>query len=202
MATTRERIIEASSALFMQRGYSASGLKQIASASEATIGSLYHFFPGGKEELAAETLIQSGAAYPALVEAVFDAEPDVVSGVRACFSGAAETLRASGYADACPIATVALEVASSDDRLRAVTARIFGGWLSSIETRLTAGGVAPDRAKELAPVFLAALEGGFLLSRAARDTGAMEAIGRVMAEVVAGAVAGAKPRKPPRGVNR
>ena len=198
MAATRERIIQASSALFMQRGYSASGLKQIATASEATIGSLYHFFPGGKEELAAETLIQSGAAYQALVEAVFDAEPDAVSGVRACFTGAAEALRASGYADACPIATVALEVASSDERLRVVTAGIFERWLSSIETRLVAGGVAPARAKELAPVFLAALEGGFLLSRAARDTGAMEAIGVVMAEVVAGAVSGAKPRKPRR----
>ena len=48
MPDTRERIIAASSALFMQRGYAGSGLKQIATASEATIGSLYHFFPGGK----------------------------------------------------------------------------------------------------------------------------------------------------------
>src|SRR3954449_5104197 len=152
MAPTRERIIQASSALFMQRGYSASGLKQIATASEATIGSLYHFFPGGKEELAAETLTESGAAYQALVEAVFDAEPDVVRGVRACFEGAAEALHASGYADACPIATVALEVASSDEHLRVVTATIFERWLSSIQSRLAAGGVAPARAKELAYV--------------------------------------------------
>ena len=54
MPSTRERIIMASSALFMQQGYAASGLKQIAQESEATIGSLYHFFPGGKEQLAEE----------------------------------------------------------------------------------------------------------------------------------------------------
>src|SRR5581483_8681139 len=93
-ATTRERIIEASTALFMQRGFHASGLKQISAASAAPIGSLYHFFPGGKEELAAETLRASGAAYQALVEAVFDGAPDLVSGVRDCFEGAAATLRA------------------------------------------------------------------------------------------------------------
>src|SRR5262245_24064945 len=127
-SSTRDRIIEASTALFMERGFAGSGLKQIAIESGATIGSLYHFFPGGKGELAAETLRASGAAYQALVEAVFDGEPDLVAGVRAGFAGAAATLRETDYADACPVATVALEVASSDEPLRMVTAEIFESW--------------------------------------------------------------------------
>src|SRR4051794_35781578 len=94
-AQTRDRIIEASSRLFMQRGYAGSGLKQIAEDSTATIGSLYHFFPGGKTELAAETLRAAGAAYQQIVEAVLDAAPDLVSGVRAGFEGAAAALQAS-----------------------------------------------------------------------------------------------------------
>jgi len=188
MTTTRERIIKASSALFMERGYSASGLKQISAASEAPIGSLYHFFPGGKEELAAETLRESGAAYQALVEAIFDSAPDVVTGVRDCFEGAASTLRATDYADACPIATVALEVASSDDALRAVTATTFASWLDSFSARLERGGMEPSRARTLATVLIAALEGGFLLSRAAKDTTAMDEIGAVMVELTEAAV--------------
>jgi AcrR family transcriptional regulator len=187
--TTRERIIQASSALFMERGYRASGLKQISAASAAPIGSLYHFFPGGKEELAAETLRSSGAAYQQLVETVFDSAPDIVTGVKDCFDGAAEVLRATDYADACPIATVALEVASSDDHLRRVTATIFDSWLESAATRLERAGVNPSRAHELATVLVAALEGGFLLSRAAKDTAPMHAIGRAMVELVEAAVA-------------
>src|SRR3954470_12522522 len=101
----------------MERGYAASGLKEISKAGTAPIGSLYHFFPGGKEELAAETLRAAGAAYQALVEAVIDEYDDVAAGIGACFDGAVETLRATDYADACPIATVALEVASSDEQL-------------------------------------------------------------------------------------
>ena len=112
MIDTRERIVRSAAALFMQQGYSATGLKAVAEASEATTGSLYHFFPGGKAELAAETLRVSGRAYGELVMAIFDAAPDLITGVRDAFDGAAAVLRATGYADACPIATVALEVAS------------------------------------------------------------------------------------------
>ena len=183
-ASTRDRIIEASAALFMQRGLAGSGLKQIAAESEATIGSLYHWFPGGKDELAAETLRASGAAYQALVEAVLDAAPDIVTAVAHCFAGAAEALRASGFADACPVATVALEVASSDEQLRQVTAEVFESWLRAGSDRFEGGGIEPTRARELATLLVAALEGGFLLSRAAKHTAPMEAIGRVMTDLV------------------
>jgi AcrR family transcriptional regulator len=183
-ASTRDRIIEASAALFMQRGLAGSGLKQIAAESEATIGSLYHWFPGGKDELAAETLRASGAAYQALVEAVLDAAPDIVTAVADCFAGAAEALRASGFADACPVATVALEVASSDEQLRQVTAEVFESWLRAGSDRFEGGGIEPTRARELATLLVAALEGGFLLSRAAKHTAPMEAIGRVMTDLV------------------
>src|SRR5438270_124195 len=87
--------------------------------------------PAQNTSRAAETLRTSGAAYQALVEAIFDSAPDVVTGVRWCFEGAAEALRATDYADACPIAAVALEVASSDEQLRQVTADVFEAWLES-----------------------------------------------------------------------
>src|SRR5690242_8671493 len=173
VTTTRERIIDATRELFMERGYAASGLKEISRAGTAPIGSLYHFFPGGKEELAAETLRTSGAAYQALVEAVFDSEDGIVAGVRACFDGAAATLEATDYADACPIATVALEVASSNEELRVVTNEVFGRWIESAATRLEHGGVDPVRSRDIATVLVAALEGGFLLSRAAKNLAPM-----------------------------
>jgi len=188
MVSTRERIVGASSALFMERGYAGSGLKQIAQASGAPIGSLYHHFPGGKGELAAETLRASGRAYQSLVEAIFDAAPDLVTGVEWCFDGAAETLRTTDFADACPIATVALEVASSDESLREVTAEIFEGWLRALTARMAAGGINPEPARELATMLVASLEGGFLLCRAAKDTAPMAAIGAAMVELVRGAL--------------
>ena len=53
MAATRDRIVDASAELFRRQGYNATGVKQIVTEAQAPFGSLYHFFPGGKEQLAA-----------------------------------------------------------------------------------------------------------------------------------------------------
>src|SRR5688572_26076980 len=126
---TRDRIVEATASLFQRRGYTGSGLKAISTDSGAPLGSLYHFFPAGKVELAAETLRWSARGYAELVGAVLDAAgDDVVAAMRIAFDTAAEHLEATDFVDACPIATVALEVASSNETLRVVTAEIFEGW--------------------------------------------------------------------------
>ena len=52
-----------------------------------------------------------------------------MSGVRAAFIAAGRDLAATGYADACPIETLAhLEVASTPERLRLATAEVFDSW--------------------------------------------------------------------------
>ena len=186
---TRDRIVQSSAELFRTQGYAATGVKQIVTAAQAPFGSLYHFFPGGKEQLGAEAIRVSGALYELLIPAVLDPAPDLVTGVRDFFAGAAAHLVETDYADACPIATVALEVASSDEQLRQVTTEILDSWLSSATSRLEAGGVAPKRARQLAVLLVAALEGGFLLSRAAKDPAPMQTIGRLVAELVEAAVA-------------
>src|SRR5579859_6587578 len=118
-SATRERIVETSAELFRRQGYSATGVKQIVTAAQAPFGSLYHFFPGGKEALGAEAVRVSGALYAELIPAVVDPAPDLVTAVRTFFAAAAEHLRETDYEDACPIATVALEVSSSSEPMRA-----------------------------------------------------------------------------------
>src|ERR1700760_1491301 len=117
-ADTRERIVGASAELMRLQGYNATGIKQIVTEAQAPFGSIYHHFPGGKEQLGAEAILVSGALYEQLIPAVFDPAPALPTGVRAFFAGAAEHVRETGYADACPIATVALEVSSSSEPIR------------------------------------------------------------------------------------
>src|ERR1700753_2469410 len=107
-ADTRERIVGASAELMRLQGYNATGIKQIVTAAQAPFGSIYHHFPGGKEQLGAEAIRRSGQLYEELVPAVFDPAPELASAVRAFFTLAGEHLAQSGYADACPIATIAL----------------------------------------------------------------------------------------------
>jgi AcrR family transcriptional regulator len=176
-ANTRERIVEATAILMRRNGYTGTGLKQIAGASGAPFGSVYHFFPGGKEELTAAALRSAGQAYQQLVEGVIDAADDLVAGIHDAFAGAAAVLEATDYADACPIETVALEVASTNDRLRLVTAEVFESWITGATTRGEAVGLAPQQARRLAIGFIAALEGAFVLARAAKDVEPLLAAG-------------------------
>ena len=189
---TKARILDATAALFMRYGYTGTGLKQIVADANAPFGSLYHHFPGGKQELGAAVIHRSGAMYGELVMSVFDAAPDVLTGVRDCFAGAAMVLEATDYADACPIETVALEVASSNEPLRIATAEVFESWISTAAARCAAGGIAEDQARTVAIVIIELLEGGFLLSRAARNTDALEAAGIGARAMVAAALSGAR----------
>ena len=149
MPDTRERIIQASADLLRRQGYAATGVKQIVAAAQAPFGSIYHFFPGGKEQLGAEAIRRSGNLYELLIPAVFDPAPDLISAVRAFFDGAAEHLRETDYADACPIATVALEISSTSEPMREACADVFESWIAAGLPRFTAAGLDEPVAREL-----------------------------------------------------
>jgi AcrR family transcriptional regulator len=194
--TTRERILEAARELFSRHGYSGTGLKSILEASNAPFGSLYHFFPSGKEELAAEAIRLGGITYRELVESVYTPDGDVVAATALIFEEAALIVEESGYADACPVATIALEVASTSETLRIASAAAFESWLGVLRTRFRAVGIPAERAEELAIELFCAIEGAFLLARTARDGRAIRVMGRVATRAVAEAVADASAAAP------
>jgi AcrR family transcriptional regulator len=177
---TRERFLTETASLLRAQGYAATGVAQIVAAAQAPFGSLYHHFPGGKTELAAEAIRTSGAAYVALVPAIFDPAPDRLTGVRAFFAAAAEHLVETDYADACPIATVALEVASTNEPLRQATADVFDGWLDYGTAYFSGRGLPPTVARELTLAIVTALEGAFVLDQATRRTDALIMAGELV----------------------
>lgn len=174
---TRERYIGVAGQLFARHGYTGVGLKQIAAQTEAPIGSLYHFFPGGKDELVADALRRAGEGYMLLVESVLDAAPDLEAGIRMCFRTAAEHLELSGYQDGCPIETVALEVASTNEPLRLVTQEIFETWIDRATERCAAAGLDARASRSLGIAIITGLEGAFVLARALRSPEPLTAAG-------------------------
>jgi len=182
-ATTRERIVDASAELFRLQGYSATGVKQIVEAAQAPFGSVYHHFPGGKEQIGAAAIRLSGELYAQLIPAVFDVAPDPVTGVRMFFAGAGQHLVDTDYADACPIATVTLEVSSTSETMRQACADVFESWIAAGSDRFDV-----ERARELTISFICALEGAFVLARALRSTEPLTIAGELVAAAVAAAL--------------
>ncbi|OAT68056.1 TetR family transcriptional regulator [Mycobacteroides immunogenum] len=188
-ADTRDRIVAATCELFRRQGMTGTGLKQIAQSAGAPFGSIYHFFPGGKAQLADEAIRASGAMYRDLVMAVFDqGGPDLPETIRTAFTTAAGNLMATDYADACPIATIALEVASTDETLRRATADVFTDWIEQGTERIAGSGLPHTVRRRLILGFISSLEGAFVLSRALRSPEPLLAAGEAVAVAAARAL--------------
>ncbi|UYQ66020.1 TetR/AcrR family transcriptional regulator [Streptomyces peucetius] len=166
---TRARILTAATELFRRQGYTATGMKQILATADATYGSAYHFFPGGKTQLGDEVIRTSGAAYLALIGELFrDEGADPAERTAQAFTGAAQTLLDLDFADPCPVATIAMEVAGTNETLRSAAAEMFASWTEALAGYFGSQGVAEPRATATAVIAL--LEGAFMLGRASRST--------------------------------
>ena len=184
MAGTRDRIIVATNELFRRHGYNGTTLTQISEASAATIGSIYHFFPGGKEALAIAVIEATGAVYRELFESIVAEADGPAAAYVDFFTGAAAVLEESDFIDPCPIGTVAREVANTSEPLREAAKRAFDSWIAAAHAHLTTAGIPSDVADELATVFVATVEGTFVLSRTQRTTTPLIAAGRHLAALV------------------
>ncbi len=184
-APTRERLVSATADLFRTSGYHATSVKEIVERAGAPFGSMYHHFPGGKVELGAAAITSSGLAYGELIDLFFgDEVTDLVSATEAFFAGAAWTMAESDYADACPIATVALEVSSTNNELRRAAASVFDDWVQRAAAKFVQHGIGEADAPGLARVVIMLLEGAFVLGRTTRSTVPLDDAGRVAATEV------------------
>jgi TetR/AcrR family transcriptional repressor of lmrAB and yxaGH operons len=162
-------MIETTARLLWSQGLRATGMDQIVRESRAPRGSIYFHFPDGKEQLAAEALRAAGAVMTANIRAALD-HRDVVTAVKKFVAVYAKEMKHSDFHHGCPIATVALEAASTSQRLRDVCADVFGEWEDLLARRLARDGFAKAEARRFAVVILSLLEGAMILSRTRRTT--------------------------------
>lgn len=186
-------MVESAAALFSRYGYAATGVKAVLAAANAPYGSLYHFFPGGKQQLGVAALVHGGEQYRERIESAYPSETDVVAATAAAFDHAAGLLEETDYADACPIATIALEVASSNDSMRSAAADAFESWIEVLEQRFIAAGMSVERAAEVAVEVFCLMEGAILLSRTKRSSVPMRIAGRAAANAVSAGLAADRP---------
>ncbi|MFD6396598.1 TetR/AcrR family transcriptional regulator [Nocardia sp. NPDC060249] len=179
--STRDRLVTAVAELMRVHGYSAITVKQITAAAEAPMGSLYHHFPQGKVQIAAEALRSTGAAYIQLLPLLMDPHEDLRVAVPAAFDDAARTLEESGWMNMCPVGTVAGEIADSEPVLREVAAEVVRDWIDHGTGYFVERGVGAHAARELILAMLSALEGAFVLGRTLRSSEPLRAAGRAMA---------------------
>ncbi|GAA3241583.1 TetR/AcrR family transcriptional regulator [Actinocorallia longicatena] len=182
MATdSRQRIELAACDLLSRHGYHGLGLKALSRESELPYGSIYHHFPGGKEEIAAAAIEACGDLVAGMIRS---RTPDASRFGRDLFSFMARRLSGSGWADGCPVGTPALDGAADSELVREACARAFAAMTEAVAGLLVALELPADRAADLATTIVAAYEGAAMLARVQRSDAPLRTVGEAMAGLV------------------
>lgn len=166
-ADTRTRLLRAALRLFRQHGYHGVGVNEILAQAEAPKGSLYHHFPGGKEEI--------GAAVVALIRdgllALIDAQPRSLSAERVVERVGAQLLQAVSRTrhELCALFAAFAAERSNAPRLAEAVSQAYAAVGERVEARLAADGWPAREARERAAIVVMLFEGGSLLAAARQD---------------------------------
>ncbi|WPO72538.1 TetR/AcrR family transcriptional regulator [Streptomyces sp. KN37] len=182
--STRDRIVVVAARLIQRQGYVGTGIKQIAKEAEATLGSVYHFFPGGKEAVAVAALTHSSEEFADLLREGLAGEGAPGPALERCADVLAVGLRESGWIDGCPVTAAALETLGTDSEIQRVCAEALRGWERIVEERLAASGIGPEDARELATTVISALEGAEVTAQVSRSEEPLRGVGRQLARLV------------------
>lgn len=189
VARHREAIVQTASRLFRQQGYAATGLNQIVAESGAPKGSIYHYFPQGKQAIAVEAVGWAGERVAATLHSLAAEEADAGHILRRYAQLLAGWMAESGFTDGCPIATTVLETVPGVEPVRRAAAAALSSWSRVFAVALQAHGVAQAKADRLATTAVAVIEGALIQARVAVDAQPLQDAAEEMACLFDAAVA-------------
>ncbi|MDJ0384944.1 TetR/AcrR family transcriptional regulator [Streptomyces sp. G-G2] len=181
---TRDRLVRTASRLMQHGGYENTPVKQLVREAEATLGSLYHFFPGGKQELAVAAIHFGDREFAELLRTGLACAPGPAEAVEAVAALLAEELAASGWADGCPVTVTALETVGRLPDVQEACAQAFDNWRDLVAAKLLACGIPQDAARDLALTVISTLEGAEMTAQVARSRTPLLVAGRHLARLV------------------
>ena len=162
---TKQQIIERTVVLLARKGLQGASFSQILEESGAPRGSLYHYFPGGKDELVLEAIALAGGQAMGVLDQLTGKNAHEVASTFVSLWRA--ILSRSDFGAGCAVAAVT--VAAESPQLRDRAGDIFRGWRARLAELLEAGGIPPGRGAPLAASLISACEGAVILSRAERS---------------------------------
>jgi AcrR family transcriptional regulator len=168
----RDQMVRSAIVLLAQHGYQATSFGAVLEHSKAPRGSIYHHFPGGKDELIAAAVDRAGANAISLLDGLSGRSPlEVVEAFLAMWRA---VLERSDFGAGCSVLAVAVSADSGGLVERAGS--VFRAWSARLAELFVAGGRDPAPARALATLVIAASEGAVVLARAERDLAPFEAV--------------------------
>lgn len=160
---SKDILIETASRLFRIKGYYGVGLKDILEESGIPKGSLYHYFPQGKEQLAIAAINHTKEIVINEIQALFDEFEDPIKAFQTHLEHLSEIIIKSdniGF----PIGTIAGETYSTSEPIRMACHLAFEEWQAIYRKKLLKCGYDKVQSNDLALAVNLMIEGAILLS--------------------------------------
>jgi TetR/AcrR family transcriptional repressor of lmrAB and yxaGH operons len=180
----RGAIVRAAAMLFRRNGFAATGINEIAEVSGAPKGSLYHYFPNGKDQIAEAAVRFAGAGVVATLEQLEREHDSAAAMIRAYCKLLAGWMAKSSFRDGCPIATTLLESAPQSADMAAAGREAFAGWCAVIARALVRDGFGRAEARRLARLTVSSIEGALILARVERGPAPIDDVAKSLAAVL------------------
>ncbi|GGD73596.1 TetR/AcrR family transcriptional regulator [Paenibacillus nasutitermitis] len=167
---SRESILETASRLFFKQGYHATGLNQIIKESVCPKGSLYYYFPEGKEELALECISLVKEVVIGKWRVHFSGCEDPVKSIQAFIQDITDEAVMTDFEGFMPFSFwLSVETSCISNRLRSACQDVLTNWQSFVAGQLVRAGMQRSSALETAMVIISLLEGALILAQTNKD---------------------------------
>lgn len=167
-SVSREHILETAARLFQRQGYHATGLNQIVRESGCPKGSLYYYFPGGKESLAVEAILWTKNAIGERIERFLERYDDPVEAIQALIRGTARTVSDMESIIPCTVSLLTLEMALSSEPIRQACEATMDAWGDLFAAKLR-NICDEDTARTLGHLIQTMIDGALIRSLTKKD---------------------------------
>jgi AcrR family transcriptional regulator len=161
----RDDVVAQIFTLIRERGFDGTSLADIGAATGLGKSSLYHYFPGGKDDMAAAVLDHAGRWMQTHALAALRAPGPPAKRLRAMLRTLDELY--AGGTVACVLAALAL--GTGRERVRAGLAGAFTGWIDALRDLAIEAGISRAEARERAEDAVVRIEGALVLAVSLND---------------------------------
>jgi AcrR family transcriptional regulator len=162
---TKDDVLDRLLATFRDRGYDGASLAELAAATGLGKSSLYHYFPGGKAEMAEQVLAHLDRQLADGVYAAVRAEATPAAKLAALLDGLDAFYE--GGRRACLLERLCASV--DRPRFRQPLRRAFAAWMDAVESIGVEAGLPRDVARARAEEFVVQIEGALVVCAGTDD---------------------------------
>ena len=165
MTNSREQILLTTQDLIENQGFQATGLNEIVRESRAPKGSIYYYFPEGKEEIVTEAARFAGQHMIEHIRSHLESVEDAAEAVQSFLADLAKHIEETGFRAGGPITIVASESATTSERINLACQEVYTNLHETFAAKLRLNGIEAERAASLAWMTMSTIEGAVVLSR-------------------------------------